>query len=85
MTLTSHRIIQYLIILLILTLGGGGYWYWKNAQAAVTQKAASKTGLSATGRSTRGAARAPAMPPATVTLAPSPMARRGPLASWGRE
>lgn len=45
MTLTSHRILQYIVILLILALSAGGYWYWKNVQAAVTQKAADKTGL----------------------------------------
>lgn len=47
MSLTAHRVIQYMVIITLCTLAGGGYWYWKDqqAKAAVTLKTATDTGL----------------------------------------
>lgn len=47
MSLTTHRVIQYIVIITLCTLAGGGYWYWKDqqAKAAVALKTATDTGL----------------------------------------
>ena len=37
MSTTSHRVLQYLLIIaLTVVVAGGGYWYWKQAHAAGT-------------------------------------------------
>ncbi len=43
--LLLNRTFQYLGIILIVAAMGGGYWYWKQAQAGVAQKAANNQGL----------------------------------------
>lgn len=47
MSLTAHRVIQYIVIITLCTLAGGGYWYWKDqqAKASVVLKTATDTGL----------------------------------------
>ena len=47
MSLTAHRVIQYMVIITLCTLAGGGYWYWKDqqAKASVALKTATDTGL----------------------------------------
>ena len=47
MSLTAHRVIQYMVIITLCVLAGGGYWYWKDqqAKAAVALKTATDTGL----------------------------------------
>ena len=47
MSLTAHRVIQYIVIITLCTLAGGGYWYWKDqqAKASVALKTATDTGL----------------------------------------
>jgi len=47
MSLTAHRVIQYMVIITLCTLAGGGYWYWQDqqAKAAVALKTATDTGL----------------------------------------
>ena len=47
MSLTTHRVIQYIVIITLCILAGGGYWYWKDrqAKAAVTEKSFDTTGL----------------------------------------
>ncbi len=47
MSLTMHRVIQYIVIIILCALAGGGYWYWKDqqAKASVTEKSSDTTGL----------------------------------------
>lgn len=44
MSLTAHRVIQYISLILIFLLLGGAYWYF-SVRAAVSNKTASKDGL----------------------------------------
>jgi len=47
MSLTAHRVIQYIVIITLCAMAGGGYWYWKDqqAKASVVLKTATDTGL----------------------------------------